>query len=213
MSTVDRTTEGRFRPGQSGNPAGRPVGARNKTMLALEALLDGQAEGLTKRLVDEAQSGNLTALRICFDRLAPRRKGQPVPFDLPRLESTDDAIAAATAIIAGVAAGELTALEGADLMKLIDTWIRVRKVSGLERRVVELEEALALVPETTGGSTGDGADRNADESARPSRPQASPERRAPEITGQYAGHIRPESADAGMGLPSPAHGRSRPRLN
>jgi len=30
-----------FQPGQSGNPAGKPKGSRNKTTLAMEALLDG----------------------------------------------------------------------------------------------------------------------------------------------------------------------------
>jgi hypothetical protein len=47
MPTADRTSEDRFRPGQSGNPAGRPVGSRNKATLAAEALLDGEAEKLT----------------------------------------------------------------------------------------------------------------------------------------------------------------------
>jgi hypothetical protein len=31
----------RFQPGQSGNPAGKPKGARNRTTLAIEALIDG----------------------------------------------------------------------------------------------------------------------------------------------------------------------------
>ena len=34
----------RFQPGESGNAAGRPKGARNKTTLAVEALIDGAAE-------------------------------------------------------------------------------------------------------------------------------------------------------------------------
>ena len=30
-----------FKPGQSGNPAGKPKGARHRTTLAVEALLNG----------------------------------------------------------------------------------------------------------------------------------------------------------------------------
>ncbi len=40
---------GKFQPGQSGNPAGKAKGTRNATTLALEALLDGEAEALTRR--------------------------------------------------------------------------------------------------------------------------------------------------------------------
>jgi hypothetical protein len=57
-----------FRPGQSGNPKGRPKGARNATTLALESLLDGQAKALTQKAIDLALSGDLMALRMCLDR-------------------------------------------------------------------------------------------------------------------------------------------------
>ena len=46
-----------FPKGQSGNPSGRPVGARNKTSLAVEALFDGEAEGLTGESNRPCQSG------------------------------------------------------------------------------------------------------------------------------------------------------------
>jgi Family of unknown function (DUF5681) len=45
--TDSKQAAGRFQKGQSGNPSGRPRGARNKTTLAAEALLDGEAENIT----------------------------------------------------------------------------------------------------------------------------------------------------------------------
>src|SRR5262245_28492247 len=63
-----------FRPGRSGNPKGRPKGARNKTTLAMEALLDGESEAITRKLLEKAAEGDMTALRLCLDRLlSPRR--------------------------------------------------------------------------------------------------------------------------------------------
>ncbi len=63
-----------FKPGQGGNPAGRPKGARNKTTLALEALLDGQAEALTQKAIERALEGDTVALRLCLERIIPARR-------------------------------------------------------------------------------------------------------------------------------------------
>src|SRR5215211_4292561 len=65
-----------FQPGQSGNPSGRPPGSRNKTTLAVDALLDGEAETLTRKAIELAKAGDLVALRLCLDRICPPRKGR-----------------------------------------------------------------------------------------------------------------------------------------
>ena len=44
-----------FQPGQSGNPAGKPRGTRSAITLAAEALLDGEAEALTRKCIDLAK--------------------------------------------------------------------------------------------------------------------------------------------------------------
>jgi hypothetical protein len=62
-----------LRPGQSGNPAGRPRGVRNKTTLAVEALLGDEAQTITRRAIELAKAGDRTALRLCLDRIEPPR--------------------------------------------------------------------------------------------------------------------------------------------
>jgi|SRR6476469_5365777 len=59
----------RGRPFGQGNP-GRPKGSRNKSTLAAEALLEGEAEVLTRRAVERALQGDIQALRLCLDRLS-----------------------------------------------------------------------------------------------------------------------------------------------
>jgi hypothetical protein len=54
-----------FKPGQSGNPSGRPHGSRNKATLALEALLDGEGEAITRKALE----GDTAALRLCLERI------------------------------------------------------------------------------------------------------------------------------------------------
>ena len=48
-----------FQPGQSGNPAGRRGGSRNKATLAAATLLDGDAPGLTRRAIEAALAGDM----------------------------------------------------------------------------------------------------------------------------------------------------------
>jgi hypothetical protein len=63
-----------FRKVISGNIAGRPRGARSKATIAAETLLQGELEGLTRRAVEAAMAGDMTAMRICLDRALPIRK-------------------------------------------------------------------------------------------------------------------------------------------
>src|SRR3954453_22493745 len=92
-----------FKRGQSGNPNGRPHGSRHRTTLATDALLDGEAENLTRKAIELAKDGDTVALRLCLDRLAPVRKDRPVAFTLPKLDTASDTKAAVAAILQAVA--------------------------------------------------------------------------------------------------------------
>ena len=135
--------DGRFKPGQSGNPAGKPKGARHKTTLAIEKLLEGQAEALTQKAIDLAIAGDITALRLCMDRLAPVRRDRPVTFDLPTIETADDLPKATQAIMEAVAGGELTPSEAAELGKLVDAHTKALEATDFNRRLAALEGGRA----------------------------------------------------------------------
>ena len=130
-----------FKPGQSGNPAGKPKGARHRTTLAMEALLEGQAEALTQKAITLALEGDGPALRLCLDRLAPVRKDRHVQFDLPAIETTADLPKATQALLAAVASGDLTPSEAADIGKAVDAHVRAIEATDLHVRLARLEEA------------------------------------------------------------------------
>src|SRR5689334_19169685 len=92
-----------FKRGQSGNPHGRPHGSRHKVTLAMDALLEGEAEGLTRKAIEMALGGDTVAMRLCLDRLSPARKDRPVAFALPLIESTADVVKASAALLQAVA--------------------------------------------------------------------------------------------------------------
>jgi hypothetical protein len=60
-----------FQKGQSGNPAGRRVGSRNRVSVLVHSLLENEAEYLARKTIDMAKDGNLGAMRMCMDRIAP----------------------------------------------------------------------------------------------------------------------------------------------
>ena len=76
---TDRRPDGRF---QKGNP-GRPKGTRHKATLAAEALLDGEAEALTRKAKEAALGGDTTAMRLCLERILPARRSRTVQFATP----------------------------------------------------------------------------------------------------------------------------------
>src|SRR4051812_427047 len=67
-----------FQPGRSGNPAGRPPGARNKATLAREAALRDRAVGLLDGLMERAEAGDMAATRLVLARLLPAGLGAGV---------------------------------------------------------------------------------------------------------------------------------------
>lgn len=60
-----------FRPGQSGNPAGKPKGTRHRATMLAEQLLDGEAEAMIRTVIEKAKQGDMVALRLCLDRIVP----------------------------------------------------------------------------------------------------------------------------------------------
>jgi hypothetical protein len=128
------TRKPRGRPyakGQSGNPAGKPRGARNKATLAAETLFDGEAERLSRKAIEMALGGDATALRLCLERVLPARRERSVRFKLPPLKTIRDSGAALAAIIAAVAAGELTPGEAGELVKLVGAFVKAIEAGGM----------------------------------------------------------------------------------
>jgi len=137
---AEHNTRGRpFERGKSGNPTGRPKGARNKPTRAVEELLDGEAEALTRKAIDKALEGDMAALRICLDRLLPPRRDRLVTFELPTIESASDALKASSAILAACAAGQLSLREAVEFQNLVSSHVRMLESNEFAARLVALE--------------------------------------------------------------------------
>jgi hypothetical protein len=132
-----------WKKGVSANPQGTKLGSRHKVTLAVEALLDGQAEGLTQKAVQLALKGNETALRLCLDRICPPRKDWPIRFKLPEnLNTASDVSAALSLVIGQTAEGEIGPGDAMNAAGLLEIKRRAIETSELERRLLEIEAKM-----------------------------------------------------------------------
>jgi hypothetical protein len=145
-----------FAKGRSGNPIGRPRGARNRATVAVETLLDGEAEALTRVAIEKAKAGDMTAMRLCMERIAPPRKERTVSFDIPKFSNASDAVQISGALIRAVAEGHISPAEAAEVGKLIETYVRTLAASELEDRIQRLEKVVG--ESRTGGRGGRASD-------------------------------------------------------
>ena len=134
-----------FQPGVSGNPAGRPRGARNKRTLMAEEMLDRDGADIVDRLLRLAKGGDLAAIRMCIDRIFPRPRDAAASLELPPMTTAADAVAAMGAVMQGISDGDLSAHEGAQLAKVVAGFSQTISTARLEQRLDEIEQRLALL--------------------------------------------------------------------
>ena len=128
----------RGKPFAAGN-SGRPKGARHRATIAAEALLDGEADALTRKAIEMAKAGDTIALRLCLERLVPPRKDRPISFSLPPITTAADHPKALSAMLTAVAAGELTPTEAEAFASIMDHHRRAIETSDLADRLAALE--------------------------------------------------------------------------
>jgi hypothetical protein len=164
----------RFLPGQSGNPAGRPAGALNKTTLAFQAAFEAEAEGAVKNVVERSKNGHPTAMRLCMERAVPAGRHRRLAFRLPRIRTPADAEAAIDVVMDGFAEGGLTLEEVSALLNLVERLLGLAEGIAHKKKMrakyghdIEDEETAAVA----GGPT---ADASQDELSAPDVDTAEP---------------------------------------
>jgi hypothetical protein len=100
-----------FQKGQSGNPLGRPRGARDKLTLLAESLFERDAGAIVGKLIEVAKTGDVGALRLRPH--PPAQRDRTVAIELPPMTTAADAVAAM--IMQAIGAGDLGAREAGEL--------------------------------------------------------------------------------------------------
>ena len=129
----------RFKPGQSGNPSGRPKGSRHKISLLAEKLMSDDVEGVVSSVVKAAKNGDMTAARLILERVSPPRKDVPISIELPEINAVDDVSKAMAVVVKAAASAEIGLTEADALTRLIQGFGASLEMSELAKRVEQLE--------------------------------------------------------------------------
>ncbi len=127
-----------FEPGESGNPAGRPKGIKDRRTELRQMMLD-EAPALIAKVVEMAREGDATALRICLDRIVPAAKAKDDAITLPGL--TDSLADNSREVIRALAKGDLTPEEAGTVLQALASQVRIIEADEIERRLAALEQA------------------------------------------------------------------------
>lgn len=127
----------RFKPGQSGNPAGRPKGSgvAGKLRKAIEA----EAPQIIEALIAQARGGDVTAARILLDRVLPSLKAETAPVTIPGMDAGSLSERAQAALDAAER-GEVAPDTAAALVGAVGGLARIIETSELEQRITALEK-------------------------------------------------------------------------
>ena len=135
MTEPTRAPGGRFKPGQSGNPAGRPKQAST----AMREALKGHGLEVVDVVVEKALQGDMVAAKMIVDRICPALKPMAAPVSI---ELAPDAGLAGTAkaFIDAAASGQLPSDQAAQLVQAVGSLARVVEIAELMQRVERLEK-------------------------------------------------------------------------
>lgn len=136
MNESKKKRPGRWKTGESGNPAGRPTGTGE--VAKLRASIAERVPDLLAALMTKALDGDVGAARLLLERaIAPLKAAeQPEALTLPDGTLT----AQGRAVLSAVAAGELAPGQGAQLLSAIGSLARVIEIDDMEARLTKLEQ-------------------------------------------------------------------------
>ena len=131
-----------FKKGQSGNPAGKKPGTKNKATRAALELLEGDLQAISRVCIDKAKSGDLVACKLVMDKLIPTPRERYVALQLPQITGVADVSKALVTTLKSIAQGEITPGEGHTVAALLETYRKSLETTELLERIMALEKKV-----------------------------------------------------------------------
>ena len=143
MTELKKKSPGRWKAGESGNPAGRKPGTGE--VAAMRAAIAERVPELLAAVMTKALEGDIGAARLLLERAIAPLKGieQAVTLQLP---NDGTLTAKASAVLSAAAAGELAPGQAAQLIAALGTLAKISEVDELTARITALEDARHAKP-------------------------------------------------------------------
>lgn len=133
-----------WKKGQSGNPAGKAKGTRNRATLLALAAMESELEAIVRRIIDAAKDGDMAAARLIVDKLIPVSRETPIQMALTPITNIASCRIAQAEVIAAVSSGELFPSQAEAVSTLIEHQRRGLESEALEERLKAIEEKLGI---------------------------------------------------------------------
>ena len=137
VAQVERDEEGKLLPGHGLKSPGRPRGKSPAEQV--RELIEPHKEAIIAKAVQLATMGDPTSIKVCLERLAPAPRPEAEKVVVPGLKEAETLQDKATAILAAVADGQISAEAGDKLLRMLDTYAKAVVIDGHERRLRALE--------------------------------------------------------------------------
>ncbi|MGX2041092.1 DUF5681 domain-containing protein [Methylocaldum sp. MU1018] len=136
----------RFQPGQSGNPRGRPPGRPDRRNL-FHWIDETDREAVFAKCLELAKDGDPACMRLVIERIAPIRKSQLAPIELPDGYESMTPLGQIEAIDKQVADGAISPDVGAILVGMIKDRLAVIEHGDMLKRLEAMEALLGAIDE------------------------------------------------------------------
>jgi hypothetical protein len=136
--TDNITKPWQFQKGQSGNPSGRPKSTFNQSTQMIKDLLLENSEALIRKMIELALDGDMTALKICIDRICPPLKAQSQAVNID-YNQEQGLTQTAKHILEQVTQGIIPPDIGSQLINSIITITRTKDIEEIQKRIEAIE--------------------------------------------------------------------------
>lgn len=126
-----------FKPGFSGNPAGRPRGSKNSST-RLREKLSRELPSILKRLTAQALDGDVAAAKLILDRALPPLRPESAVVRVPGVQGASLAERAGD-VLGAIVEGRLPPDTGAMILSALASTAKALEVADLMRRIDLLE--------------------------------------------------------------------------
>ncbi len=128
-----------FKPGQSGNPKGRPPGSGLSAQL--RASIAEDLPEILRALATNAKAGDASAARVLLDKVLPSLRAEASPVEVCGM-SSGSLTERAEAAVSAVGRGELSPDSAASILTSLASLARIKESEEFEARLRALEERL-----------------------------------------------------------------------